>query len=198
MGMAMDPQPREALRVWVEAATWCQYCGGRRFRSMAGRTTSGPRLRMLFCSGLGEPLMTLASSGEGNCTFSSECLTLPVPPEGRATGSLPASEAMLLFTLDAGVGEAGLTTPLTVPLTAPFSVGICDWEPSGVPSADRMSRDAGGSALGLGFFCLLLKRKDMVCTETDGADRGRRVEGKLIRGLAPRTAARGQGGRQRG
>ncbi len=106
--------------------------------------------------------MTLASSVEGKGSFSSECLTLPVPPEGRAICSFPANEAMLLFTLDAGVGEAGLTTPLTVPLTAPFSVGICDCEPLGVPSADRMSRDAGGSALGFGFFCLLLKRKDMV------------------------------------
>lgn len=67
---------------------------------------------------------------------------------------------MLLFTLDPGVGEAGFTAPLTMPL----SVGIWEEELVGVPpSAERMSRVAGGKAFGFGFFCLLLlKRKDMV------------------------------------
>jgi hypothetical protein len=120
-------------------------------------TIEGSILRMLFCSGLGEPLTSLMSSLVFKGTFSSECLTLPEPPEGRPICSLPASEAMLLLTLDPGVGDEGLTAPLI----APFNVGICDIDPLGVPSADLMSREAGGSALGLGFFCLLLNRKDI-------------------------------------
>ena len=47
-------------------------------------------------------------------------------------------------------------------MTMPLSVGICEAGPAGGPSEERISRVAAGRALGLGFFCLLLKRKDMV------------------------------------
>ena len=72
--------------------------------------------------------------------------------------SLPASELMLLFTLVPGVGDCGFA--VLAPLTTPFRVGIWLEEPLGVlPSDERMSRDAAGSALGFGFFCFDLKRK---------------------------------------
>jgi hypothetical protein len=123
-------------------------------------TALGSILRILFCSGLDAPLIRPSSTAYG--TFSSaDWRTLLVPPDGRGGfGSFPASEAMLLFTLDVGVGEAGFTAPLTMPL----SVGICEAEAWAVgPSAERMSRVADGKAFGLGFFCLLLlKRKDIL------------------------------------
>lgn len=66
---------------------------------------------------------------------------------------------MLLFTLVPGVGDCGFAVVLA-PLTTPFSVGIWLLEELGVvPSDERMSREAAGSALGFGFFCFDLKRK---------------------------------------
>jgi hypothetical protein len=124
----------------------------------SGHTAAfSPILRILFCSGLGDPV-ALAASSAGYAGFSSDCLRLPEPPDGRPVCSFPGSEARLLFTLEPGVGDAGLA-----PLTMPLRVGIWDAGAAAGPSDERMSRDAGGNAFGLGFFCLLLKRKDMAC-----------------------------------
>lgn len=79
---------------------------------------------------------------------------------------------MLLFTLVLGVGDEGFE--VLAPLTTPFRVGIWLVEELGVvPSEERMSREAGGSALGFGFFCFDLKRKLIFSSPGGKRRRGR-------------------------
>jgi hypothetical protein len=80
--------------------------------------------------------------------------------------SLPASELRLLFTLVPGVGDPGFAAG--PPLTTPFRVGIWLLELEGVPSEERISREAAGSALGFGVFCFDLKRKLMLSSPVEG------------------------------
>ena len=115
---------------------------------------------MLFCSGLGGAglcvLLSLVYPG-----FSSVDGRMLFEVPGRevcGVESLPPSEVRLLLTLVPGVGDCGFA--VLAPLTAPLRVGIwLDDELGVVPSEERMSRDAAGSALGFGFFCFDLKRK---------------------------------------
>ena len=69
-----------------------------------------------------------------------------------------SNELILLFTLVPGVGDEdeGFAA---APLVMPFRVGIWLEEELGVPSEERRSREALGSALGFGGFCFVLKRK---------------------------------------
>jgi len=101
-------------------------------------------LRVL-CSGLGItcPLETSAGIARGSIGGG---LRIPSFSE--------ASEFRLLLALAPGVGEPGFA-----PFAAPLKVGI--WLCG--PSADRISREAGGSALEVCEpFLLDLKRKDIM------------------------------------
>lgn len=111
-----------------------------------------------------------------------------------------ATEFRLLFTLVPGVGDPGFAVP---PLTMPFSVGICDDVPEDVPSEERMSREAGGNAFGLGFFApLFLKRNDILrgwscaCRRSGRGREDEEVE-KLFRIRLSAKSARSKGRRQR-
>lgn len=87
-------------------------------------------------------------------------------PGLEVCASLPASELKLLFTLVPGVGDAGFAAG--PPLTTPFNVGIWLVELVGVPSDERISREAAGSALGFAVFCFDLKRKLMLSSPAEG------------------------------
>ena len=127
-----------------------------------GPTISELPLLILFCSGLGGAgLCVLLAVIYDGCS-STEGRVLFDVPGLDVCASGPASELRLLFTLVPGVGDAGL------PLTTPFRVGIWLLELVGVPSEERISREAAGSALGFGVFCFDLKRKLMLSSPVEG------------------------------
>jgi hypothetical protein len=81
--------------------------------------------------------------------------------------SFPCNELKLLFTLVPGVGDEGEGFAVA-PLTMPFRVGIWLEEELGVPSEERTSREALGSALGFGVLCFDLKRKLIFSARVEG------------------------------